>query len=92
MRVVGADRYFHYGGAAGSSGCFKADLYHASVEPQSASEHLKIAFFFRRSTMGERRAKRALESESGGELVRRRKAVATELGQYVLGAAPALQV
>ena len=91
MRVVGAAEHFCYGAAAGDSGCFKARLYHASVEPASEDEHLKIAFFFRKSTMGERRAKRALESESGAELVQRRKAIATQLGQSALGATPAVQ-
>ena len=62
MRVVGAGggRHFHYGPSAGASACFKARLYHASVAPTSAAEHLKMAFFFRSSSMGDRRgAKRA---------------------------------
>jgi uncharacterized protein YlxP (DUF503 family) len=50
MRVVGADRYFEYGAAAGSSGLFLARLHHASVAPISRKEHLKIAFFFRSSS------------------------------------------
>ena len=87
MRVVGAPRHFHYGAAAGACGCFQARLHHASVAPRSDAEHYKIAYFFRRSTMGERRAKRALGGGGGGgaaaveeaELARRRKTVATEL-------------
>ena len=38
----------------GSSGCFKARLYHASVPPVSTNEHVKLAFF-RASTSGDRR-------------------------------------
>ena len=91
MRVVGAARPFEYGAAAGSSGCFRARLYHASVAPTSPEEHLKIAYFFRKSTMGEQRAKRARDSADGHELAQRRKAVATQLGQTVLGAGPSLQ-
>jgi hypothetical protein len=48
MRVVGAPRHFKYGPTAGDSGCFRAGLFHESVEPRSAREHFKIAFFFRR--------------------------------------------
>ena len=48
MRVVGAPLDFEYGPQAGASGCFRAGLFHASVEPRSKREHLKIAFFFRR--------------------------------------------
>ena len=45
--------HFEYGAAAGAAGCFNARLHHASVEPQSQAEHLKIAFFFRhRQQMG----------------------------------------
>jgi hypothetical protein len=84
MHVVGASRHFGYGAAAGAAGCFKARLFHASVEPASHTEHLKIAFFFRASTKGERRAKRALDAEGGGgagdELAQRRKSIATKLG------------
>ena len=57
MRVVGASEHFRYGAAAGSSGCFKASLHHASVKPSSEREHLKIAFFYKAST--NRRAERA---------------------------------
>ena len=67
---------------AGASGCFRAHLYHASVEPASTDEHLKIAFFFRKSTRGERRAKRALaeghESAAELELAQRRKMAAAQ--------------
>ena len=52
MRVVGAPQPFEYGGAAGSCGCFRALLHHASVEPTSPREHIKIAFFFRRCDKG----------------------------------------
>eukprot|EP00966_Prymnesium_polylepis_P181877 4213408-Prymnesium_polylepis.1 len=34
----GAPCHFRYGAAAGASGCFKARLHHASVEPQSDQE------------------------------------------------------
>ena len=72
-------RLYHHSGA---SGCFRADLHHASVEPKSDDEHLKIAFFFRKSTRGERRAKRALaECDEGAtelELAQRRKMVAAQ--------------
>lgn len=53
MRVVGAPCHFDYGGAAGASGCFKARLFHASCAPRSDREHLKIAFFYRKSIKGE---------------------------------------
>ena len=86
MRVVGADRHFYYAAPAGASGCFRADLHHASVEPKSDDEHLKIAFFFRSSTRGERRAKRALTETDGAEQLqelelaqRRKSAAATQL-------------
>ena len=49
MRVVGARRYFEYGPSAGDAATFRARLYHASVHPRSARQHLKLAFFFRRS-------------------------------------------
>lgn len=64
MRVVGAAHPFAYDAAAGAGGCFRADLFHASVAPASAEEHLKLAFFFRKSTQAERRAKRALAAIS----------------------------
>ena len=85
MRVVGAKggQVFHYGGGAGASGCFQARLYHASVAPASPREHLKLAFFFRTSTKGERRAKRALAdgtiADEGAALAQSRKRVAAEL-------------
>jgi len=68
MRVVGSQEHFHYGGEAGAAGCFLAKLYHASVAPKSDQEHYKIAFFFRKSVKGERRAKRKLV-ESADSLV-----------------------
>ena len=48
MRVVGAGGHFSYGKEAGACGLFRARLYHASVMPESAREHLKIAYFFRK--------------------------------------------
>ena len=95
MRVVGCDRHFHYGAAAGASGCFLARLHHASVEPESPDEHLKIAFFFRKSTVGERRAKRAMpmvEADTASELVKRRQMISTQLGRTALAAEHALGV
>ena len=84
MRVVGAPggTLFYYGPEAGASGCFRAALYHASVAPVSPEEHLKLAFFFRASTKGERRVKRALSETgaSGSETARQRKHVTAELG------------
>jgi hypothetical protein len=56
MRVVGAAEPFTYGARAGAAGCFLAGMYHASMPPESELEHLKIAFFFRVSERGERRA------------------------------------
>ena len=66
MRVVGAAHPFLYDAVAGAAGCFRADLFHASVAPASAEEHLKLAFFFRKSTQAERRAKRALAETAEG--------------------------
>ena len=85
MRVVGAPRQFKYDAPAGSAGAFRARVFHASVEPEATSEHLKIAFFFRASSKGERRAKRSLaaagiEAEEN-ELARRRRHVALELSR-----------
>jgi hypothetical protein len=100
MRVVGAPCHFEYGPSAGASGCFRSRLHHASVEPTSTKEHLKIAYFFRTSKKGERRAKRTLGGavgagggaggEADDEMAQRRKIVSTELGSYILGAAPEL--
>ena len=74
----------------GACGCFRSRLYHASVDPASPAEHLKLAYFFRASTKGERRAKRTLVGGCAGddeeELAHRRKSVATELGGCILGA------
>lgn len=59
---------------------------HRSVAPQSEREHLKIAFFFRASAKGERRAKRGLAAEGadGDEdvLAQRRRHVVHELSAY----------
>jgi hypothetical protein len=49
MRVVGAPCHFTYGPRPGASGCFLSDLFHASVPWTSTRDHLKIAFFFRKS-------------------------------------------
>jgi len=99
MRVVGAAHPFRYGSEAGAAGCFLARLYHASVAPESEREHYKIAFFFRKSTKGERRAKRTLslrwsdvdemEEETEGEerLARRRQRVMHELSSATVAAA-----
>lgn len=48
MRVVGAPCHFTYGPRPGASGCFLADLFHASVPWTSTRDHLKIAFFFKK--------------------------------------------
>ena len=48
MRVVGAPCHFTYGPRPGASGCFLADLFHASVPWTSTRDHLKIAFFFQK--------------------------------------------
>ena len=75
MRVVGADRHFHYGAKHGDAGCFRARLYHASVEPTSEREHLKIAFFYKKSVQGERLARRgvAARGEVDEQEVQRRR-------------------
>ena len=39
-------------------GCFDARLHHQSVKPRSEREHLKVAFFFRRSIQRERLVRR----------------------------------
>ena len=86
MRVVGAQRHFDYGGAAGSAGCFLARLHHASVAPRAGcKEHLKMAFFFRKSEKGDRRAKRGLGQvahELPEELARRRRSVVGQMNEY----------
>ena len=69
MRVVGAPIHFQYGAHAGASGCFRARAHHSSVAPQPGSgECLKVAFFFRKSVQGERRAKRTLAACGAGQL------------------------
>jgi len=85
MRVVGADRHFYYGGRAGDAGAFRARLFHASVEPQSEREHLKVAFFFRNSVKGERLAKRALVGVDGANeevLAQRRAEVQARMSRW----------
>ena len=91
MRVVGARRYFDYGARSGASGSFRARVHHASVTPQpEAQQHLKLAFFFRASVQGERRAKRALTDVAAdtaeGELARRRRVVAQDLNNFSFAA------
>ena len=58
MTVLGAAYLFAYGPAAGAAGHFDARLWHGSVPPKSAREHLKITFFFRRFSTRETRAAR----------------------------------
>jgi hypothetical protein len=58
MTVVGAAFPFEYGPEAGAAGHFDSRLWHESVRPESPREHLKVTFFFRRSTEREMRAKR----------------------------------
>lgn len=97
MRLVGAPRTFEYAAPAGSAGVFRARVFHASVSTDT-SEHLKLAFFFRASTKGERRAKRHLAAAGLGgeeltpaELAHQRQHVALELrnsnldAQYLAG-------
>ena len=90
MRVVGAKggQVFHYGPAAGAAGCFQARLYHASVAPLSPEEHLKLVYFFRASSKGDRRVKRALGETAAAEeeLAQRRRLVAAQLGASSLAA------
>ena len=79
MRVVGAQRNFQYGAPAGSAGAFRARVFHASVAPAAdTSEHLKIAFFFKASSKGERRAKR-VHASAGMDEAEARRHVALEL-------------
>lgn len=92
MRLVGAPRTFEYSAPAGSAGVFRARVFHASVSTDT-SEHLKLAFFFRASTKGERRAKRQLAAAGLGgeelppaELAHRRQHVALELSNSNLDA------
>ena len=87
MRVVGAARHFDYGPRPGDAGSFRARAFHASVPPpEGTDEHLKVAFFFRASTKGERRAKRLLAAEgiAGDEqaLAVRRQRVVHDMSAY----------
>ena len=59
MRVLGAQCSFEYGPEAGASGFFRVMLYHASNEPRSQREHLKLAFFFRERQRATRLARRS---------------------------------
>ena len=69
MHVMGAERSFQYAATAGAVAVFHARLHHASVAPRpGADEHLKIAYFFRASTKGERRAKRSFAVEAGSDV------------------------
>jgi hypothetical protein len=54
MRVVGAPFHFKYGPTPSASCFFRARLYHASVLPASAREHIKIAFFFKKAAKRKR--------------------------------------
>ena len=47
MRIVGQAVDFKYGPMAGASATFFADLFHTSVAPKSAKEHLKMTYFFK---------------------------------------------
>jgi len=97
MRVVGATRHFHYGPERGASGSFRARVHHASVAPESgAGEHLKIAYFFRASAKGERRAKRAYATygsavvegaaDDDDGLAQRRRRVTQDLNSFTFEA------
>ena len=87
MRVVGAEQHFWYGPEAGASGSFRARVHHASVRPaEGTSEHLKIAYFFRASAKGERRAKRGLAAADEPSLAQRRRSVTHELNGFSLEA------
>ncbi len=90
MRVVGAPQHFHYGPEPGASGSFRASVFHASVAPESEGEHLKIAYFFRASAKGERRAKRGLAAQGVADddegLAQRRRHVTHELNGFTLEA------
>jgi hypothetical protein len=97
MRVVGAPRHFEYGPEAGAAGSFRADVFHASVAPQGTNEHLKIAYFFRASHKGERRAKRGLAALGVGaddeqSLAQRRRNVTQELNGFAFEAQAKLPV
>ncbi|KAL3915650.1 MAG: hypothetical protein SGPRY_007138 [Prymnesium sp.] len=97
MRVLGAPINFTYGPEAGSSAAFRARVFHASVAPSAeASEHLKLAFFFRSSIKGERRAKRGLAAagilDDQGMLAQKRRLVAAELSTTGVEAANAVLV
>ena len=79
------------GAEAGSAGAFRARLFHASVAPpaESTEEHLKVAYFFRESIKGERRAKRSLAAEGLNDddaLAQRRQRVVQELDAFNLSA------
>ena len=67
-----------------------ARAYHASVAPkEGTTQHTKLAFFFRESIKGERRAKRALAAEGVDDddaLAQRRQRVMHELSNYSLQA------
>ena len=81
------------GAEAGSAGAFRARLFHASVAPpaESTEEHLKVAYFFRESIKGERRAKRSLTAEGWNNddddaLALRRRCVVQGLEAFNLSA------
>ena len=97
MRIVGAPRYFSYGPASGDAGAFRARAFHASVEPAAeCGEHLKVAYFFRASDKGDRRAKRALAAEGGARdeqaLAQRRQRVVHEMTAFNFAAKDHLEL
>jgi hypothetical protein len=79
MRVVGATERFEYGPEPGASGSFRARVHHASCAPApGAGEHLKMAFFFRASPKGERRAKRSAAAAGEPDHVAQRRRFVTD--------------
>ena len=67
MRVLGAKQHFQYGAEAGTAGCFRASLHHASVKPTSNREHLKIAFFFRAQEGNRRSRSKRLRQDAAND-------------------------
>eukprot|EP00966_Prymnesium_polylepis_P207979 4817661-Prymnesium_polylepis.2 len=100
MRVIGAERDFEYGPGPGerfdsnshawrshlaaAAAAPAASVHHASVAPRSERPHLKLAFFFKKSEKGERRAKRGLsgQSLSDEQLAQRRRAVTSQMEAF----------
>ena len=46
MMVMGARCPFTYGPLAGDAGLFNSLMYHCSMAPMSAEEHIKVVLFF----------------------------------------------